>query len=155
MKRHIFYFVLPLAFLFLIWIFVVECSWSSYLCRVSLSGILVFVASLIFFYRFGDKETSTHFTKAEIRRALLMTFLVLYLLLLGGSDRPEIKRLTVNENTLLARLLSHFDLIMLTIFGFYFGGRAVENAAHILKRSGDQTLFDKPPKKKKVSKQTQ
>ncbi len=150
-QKHVFYFfVSPLVFLLLIWVFVAECSWSSYLCRVSLSGILVFVASLIFFYRFGDKETSPHFTKAEIRRALLMTFLVLYLLLLGGSDRPEIKRLTVEEKTLLARLLSHFDLIMLTILGFYFGGRAVENAAHIWsKRSERQTSSDQPPKKKK------
>ncbi len=95
---------------------------------------MVFVIALAFFHLYSgeSRKDSPHttFEKAQVRRAILVSFLFIFFALLGIGDKIQL-----TPNTLLARLLSHFDLYLLVILGFYFGGKALREGIQAWKDS--------------------
>ncbi|HFC98476.1 MAG TPA: hypothetical protein ENJ40_08490 [Thermosulfurimonas dismutans] len=108
--------------------------WGTPLFRVGCGAWMVFVIALAFFHLYSGehREYSPHttFEKAQVRRAILVSFLFIFFALLGIGD--EIR---LTPDTLLARLLSHFDLYLLVILGFYFGGKALREGIRAWRES--------------------
>ena len=95
--------------------------------------ILLFWASLIFFHYAGG---SKDFDAGQVRRAMATTFICFYFALLPIS--PYMK---IESNSLATRLFDHFDIIILTIMGFYFGSRVVEKAVDSWERTKKTNLI--------------
>ena len=90
--------------------------WGLIVLFVSLFGFLIG----IFYYYVGDKG----FTKAEIRRSITFTFVIMYIVFLCLSLAPS-------NNAILNfkasnEFINNFHNAILVILAFYFGSRAFE-----------------------------
>jgi len=96
----------------------------TYVPKVSLAGLALTIpaaALLTFVILFSDSH--------DIRTAITGSFVVLYLGLVSASFNRNASRMFEQEGSLLSELLTSFNALMLTIIGFYFGGKAIEEAA--------------------------
>ena len=103
-------------------------SGRSALKWVGMASLATFFVSLAVFYLLSDAKD---FNGAEIRRAIAITFVATYFLLIAVL--PE-KDIVIAGKHLSEILFSRFDYIILAVIAFYFGGRSVENAAGIYKQ---------------------
>ena len=69
----------------------------------------------------GNVLSKTHdLTTAEVRRAIAISFVSVFFGLLAFGDAIEI------DNNFLKAILENFWWIIITVIGFYFGGRSAE-----------------------------
>ncbi len=111
---------------------------------LSIHMIFTFFASLFLFHLLRSSESRAaykisqedltdssmkYFDQKEVRRAITITFLLFYFDLL-----PISTKIVIAEKSLASKLYAHFDIVILTVVGFYFGARALEAAADTWKK---------------------
>ncbi len=95
------------------------CWFGDKLTGVGLLGIIV-----LFFTLVGVNVLSKNrdLTTGEVRRAVAISVIAVFFGLIAvGED------ITVKETSVLRPLLENFWWIVITVIGFYFGGRSAEN----------------------------
>jgi len=89
---------------------------------IGLMGMLVFIGGIIggsFLSEKGDLSSG------EVRRSIAISFIFIFFALLafGGEITIDCK------NKIVTKILDNYWVFIVTIIGFYFGGRSLEKAA--------------------------
>ncbi len=112
-----------------------------YLFAVCMASIAVYFLSIWFFHHFSSRKD---FDAGQIRRAIATTFIFLFLTTLpvhlpldrfkGPSKGAEQGALQAKTSVagFAMRFGRSLDIMILTILGFYFGARVVENAVGLV-----------------------
>ncbi len=91
---------------------------------VGLLGLIILVFTLL---GLNIMSKDPILEKAEVRRAIGLSLVAVFFGLLAVSDKIKIE-----TNTLLGNILSNYWWIIMTIIGFYFGGRSAEKIVTII-----------------------
>lgn len=98
------------------------------LMGVGIMGMIVFLGSMV-----GGSLLSAEgdLSSGEVRRSIAISFILVFFALLAFGDRIQDQC----ENELVLKILDHYWIFIITIIGFYFGGRSLEKAAEKKKES--------------------
>ncbi len=88
----------------------------------TLEGVGIFGVVVLFSMLIGSNimSGSFDFSKAEVRRAISVSIVSVFFMLLGKADRINI------EENLVSLMLKNFWWIIITVVVFYFGSRTIE-----------------------------
>lgn len=89
---------------------------------IGLMGMIVFLGSMIAGSLFSEKGD---LSSGEVRRSITISFMLIFFALLAFGDRIDVS----TENSVITKALDNFWVFIVTIIGFYFGGRSLERAA--------------------------
>ncbi len=93
----------------------------------SLDKIGIFGVVILFTVLIGSNILSGSFnlSKAEVRRAISISIVSVFFILLGKADKISTDRISIEE-TLLSSMIKNFWWIIVTVIVFYFGSRTLE-----------------------------
>ena len=84
-------------------------------------ALVIFLIALLFFHWHVEAEGTTGFDQGQIRRSILLAMLFVFFVFLGEGPQ-QFQEFSRNSDS----FLSHLKLIWALMFGFYFGGRGLE-----------------------------
>ena len=92
------------------------------LLGVGIMGMIVFIGSIIGGSLLSDKGD---LSSGEVRRSIAISFVMVFFAMLALGDKIIIQ----SDNLLIQKAMDNFWVFIVTIIGFYFGGRSLEKAA--------------------------
>ena len=91
------------------------------LLGMGLMGMIVFIGSIIGGSLLSEKGD---LSSGEIRRSIAISFFMVFFAMLALGDKIIIQ----SDNIFITKALDNFWVFIVTIIGFYFGGRSLEKA---------------------------
>jgi hypothetical protein len=98
------------------------------LLGIGIMGMMVFIGSIIGGSLLSEKGD---LSSGEVRRSIAISFIMVFFALLAYGDKITVQ----SENTLIIKAIDNFWVFIVTIIGFYFGGRSLERAAEKFRKT--------------------
>ncbi len=92
------------------------------LMGIGLMGMIVFIGSMMGGSLLSEKGD---LSSGEVRRSIAISFILVFFALLAFGDMITIPE----DQNMIAKTLENYWVFIVTIIGFYFGGRSLEKAA--------------------------
>lgn len=92
------------------------------LMGIGIMGMIVFLGSMVGGSLLSEKGD---LSSGEVRRSITISFILVFFAILAYGDNITVNR----DNILIVTVLDNFWVFVVTIIGFYFGGRSLERAA--------------------------